>query len=163
MNEFGRFGGPKRHNSLDGLKRNRYGVVRRYQDTQSQYVSETEEDLYSDESDKKKRKKSKVSQFSTFLHKKVYSDEFEKSFESQFKKRFRMDSVIDSPIREDVESEDQQSELPLNYLSDGSSNSTFTFHKKRMSFDLTRIIDRLEPGSNGINVKNYGLAVTETI
>ena len=75
------------------------------------------------------------------MNKKIYSDEFDMSFESKrMKKRFTIGSVVECPINEDIESEDQH-----DYLSDNSSSSTFSFHKKRMGFDLTKIIDRLEP------------------
>lgn len=47
---------------------------------------------------------------------------------------------MECPISEDVESESQG-----DYLSDYSSSSTFSFQKKKMSFDLSRLIDRLEP------------------
>ena len=95
------------------------------------------------------------------MNKKIYSDEFEMSYESKrMKKRFNIGSVVECPINEDIESEDQ------NYLSDNSSSSTFSFQKKRMSFDLTKIIDRLEPSidfSQFMASKNYGLNVNETI
>ncbi len=107
-------------------------------------VSETEEELISDEDEKlvgRRRKVFSLSQFSMLMNKKIYSDEFDMSFESKvLKKRFKMGSVIECPINEDIECEEQD-----NYLSDNSSSSTFSFHKKRMSFDLTKIIDRLEP------------------
>lgn len=47
---------------------------------------------------------------------------------------------MECPISEDVESENQH-----DYLSDYSSSSTFSLHKKRMSFDLSKLIDKLEP------------------
>ena len=47
---------------------------------------------------------------------------------------------MECPISEDVESERQQ-----DYLSDNSSSSTFSLRKKKMSFDLSKLIDRLEP------------------
>jgi hypothetical protein len=47
---------------------------------------------------------------------------------------------MECPISEDVESEDNG-----NYLSDYSGSSTFSFNKKKMSFDLSRLIDKLEP------------------
>ena len=46
---------------------------------------------------------------------------------------------MECPISEDVESEDND------YLSDYSSSSAFSFKKKKMSFDLSRFIDKLEP------------------
>lgn len=55
MNEFGKFGEKKRHNSLDGIKRKRFvNTIDRRQNIciQSQYVTETEEELLSDESEK---------------------------------------------------------------------------------------------------------------
>ena len=96
------------------------------------------------------------------MNKKIYSDEFDMSSESnKFKKRFKMGSVIECPINEDFE-EDHD-----NYLSDNSSSSTFSFHKKRMSFDLTKIMDRLEPSfeisHNMAASKNYGFNINETI
>ncbi len=47
---------------------------------------------------------------------------------------------MECPISEDVESENQN-----DYLSDYSSSSTFSLHKKRMSFELSKLIDKLEP------------------
>jgi hypothetical protein len=131
--------------------------------TDSFIVSETEEELISDEEDKKYKKKKifSLSQFSRLMNKKIYSDEFDMSFESKrMKKRFQIGSVVECPINEDIESEDQN-----NYLSDQSS-STFSFQKKRMSFDLTKIIDRLEPSidfSYLMASKNYGVNISDTI
>jgi hypothetical protein len=127
-------------------------------------VSETEEELLSDEDDLHKRKKKgySLSRFSLLMNKKIYSDEFDMSFESRMiKKRFNVGSVFECPINEDIECEDQDP-----YLSDNSSSSTFSFHKKKMSFDLTKIMDRLEPSfdfSQLIASKNYGMNINETI
>jgi len=66
---------------------------------------------------------------------------------------------MECPISEDVESEGHD------YLSDNSSSSTFSFKKKKMSFDLSRLIDRLEPSledSSFLHSKYYG-NVNETI
>lgn len=49
---------------------------------------------------------------------------------------------MECPISEDVESEDENNH---DYLSDYSSSSNFSFQKKKMSFDLSRFIDKLEP------------------
>jgi len=49
---------------------------------------------------------------------------------------------MECPISEDIESEEDNDG---DYLSDYSSSSTFSFKKKKMSFDLSRFIDRLEP------------------
>lgn len=76
------------------------------------------------------------------------------------KNKFKTGSVMGCPISEDVESEHQK-----DYLSDNSSSSTFSLKKKKMSFDLSKLIDRLEPyfeDSSGICSKYYG-NVTETI
>jgi hypothetical protein len=110
-------------------------------------VSETEEELYSDEDDKRNPKKKKkifsLGYFSQLMNKKIYSDDFDMSSEFQLlnkKKKVNTGSLMECPISEDVESENQQ-----NYLSDYSSSSTFSLHKKRMSFDLSKLIDKLEP------------------
>jgi len=128
-------------------------------------VSETDEEMYSDESDKNakgKKKNFSFSQFSRLMNKKIYSDEFDMNSESNLlKKRMKMGSTLECPINEDIECEDQD-----NYLSDNSSSSTFSFHKKKMSFDLTKIIDKLEPSlefSSTMGVKNYGFNINETI
>jgi hypothetical protein len=47
---------------------------------------------------------------------------------------------MECPISEDVESENQN-----DYLSDYSSSSTFSLHKKRMLFELSKSIDKVEP------------------
>ena len=75
-------------------------------------VSETDEELLSDESDKKLGKKKRannnkwvftLSQFSKLMNsKKVYSDEFDMNF---FEHRGRNYSTINDPINEDIESE----------------------------------------------------------
>ncbi len=64
------------------------------------------------------------------------------SFESnKIKKKLKRDPVFDGPINEDIECEDKG-----NYLSDISSSSTFSYYfYERMSFDLTKIIDKLDP------------------
>lgn len=117
MNEFGKYGAPKRHNSLDGIKKTRL-ISKQYNEIQSQYgiltftnyaVSETEEELLSDEEDKHNRRKKvfSLSQFSRLMNKKIYSDEFDMSFESKkMQKRFKIGSVVESPINEDIECED---------------------------------------------------------
>ena len=67
---------------------------------------------------------------------------------------------MECPISEDVESERQHDNW-----SDNSSSSTFSLRKKKMSFDLSKLIDRLEPyieDSSGICSKYYG-NVNETI
>jgi hypothetical protein len=68
---------------------------------------------------------------------------------------------MDSPIIEDVESEGQNE-----YLSDNSSSSTFSFKKKKMSFYLSKLIDKSEPfmdeSSGRMQSKYYG-KVNETI
>jgi hypothetical protein len=69
--------------------------------------------------------------------------------------------VYECLISEDVESEDQNN----NYLSDNSSCSSFSFKKKKMSFDLSRLIDKSEPSiddSSLLASKYYG-NVNETI
>lgn len=78
------------------------------------------------------------------MNKKIYSDDFDMSSDQalcKMKKRQKnAGSLMECPISEDVESEDND------YLSDGySSSSNFSFHKKKMSFDLSRLIDKLEP------------------
>jgi len=78
------------------------------------------------------------------------------------KKQQHAGSLMECPISEDIESEDND------YLSDYSSSSTFSFNKKKMSFDLSRFIDKLEPddsissflGNN--NSKHFYLGVNET-
>ena len=104
-------------------------------------VSETDEDLYSDEEPEKpiKNRLFSLSQFSKLMAKKIYSDDFDISFESRNKKKQQlMGSMLDFPISEDVESEDGK-----DYLSDGSS-STFSFHKRKMSLEFSKLIDRSE-------------------
>jgi hypothetical protein len=74
---------------------------------------------------------------------------------------------MECPISEDIESEDNDAD----YLSDYSSSSTFSFNKKKMSFDLSRFIDKLEPiqlddsssSLLGGGSKHYYLGVNETI
>jgi hypothetical protein len=129
-------------------------------------VSETEEELISDEEDKGKPKKKifSLGYLSKLVNKKIYSDDFDVSFDTQkmkYKNRFNKGSVYECPISEDVESEDQNN----NYLSDNSSCSSFSFKKKKMSFDLSRLIDKSEPSiddSSLIASKYYG-NVNETI
>ena len=78
------------------------------------------------------------------MNKKIYSDDFDMSSEFQLlkqKKKVNTGSLMECPISEDVESENEQNA----YLSDYSSSSTFSLHKKKMSFDLSKLIDRLEP------------------
>ena len=111
-------------------------------------MSETEEELYSDEDDKTKKKKIKVfslGYFSQLMNKKIYSDDFDMSSDQmnlkRKKKQQNASSLMECPISEDIESEDNEGD----YLSDYSSSSTFSFNKKKMSFDLSRFIDKLEP------------------
>jgi hypothetical protein len=75
---------------------------------------------------------------------------------------------MECPISEDIESEDNEGD----YLSDYSSSSTFSFKKKKMSFDLSRFIDRLEPAFDcesggsflgGNSHKHFYSGVGETI
>ena len=74
---------------------------------------------------------------------------------------------MECPISEDIESEDNDGD----YLSDYSSSSTFSFNKKKMSFDLSRFIDKLEPlqlddsssSLIGGGSKHFYLGVNETI
>ena len=56
-------------------------MIKKYDYTQSQYVSETEEELYSDDSDKNKKKIKVFSlgYFSQLMNKKIYSDDFDMS------------------------------------------------------------------------------------
>lgn len=81
---------------------------------QSQYVSETEEEQYSDESDiiDKKRTSGKkifsLGYFSKLMNKKIYSDDFDISSEFELlknRRRHHRGSLIECPISEDVESE----------------------------------------------------------
>lgn len=110
-------------------------------------MSETEEELYSDEEEKhlKNKKKIKVfslGYFSQLMNKKIYSDDFDMSsekFQSRKRNYKAAGSLMECPISEDVESEDND------YLSDYSSSSNFTLRNKKMSFDLSRMIDKLEP------------------
>lgn len=65
---------------------------------------------------------------------------------------------MECPISEDIESEDND------YLSDYSSSSTFSFNKKKMSFDLSRFIDKLEqPDDCNSSARHFYLGVNETI
>ena len=86
---------------------------------------------------------------------------------------------MECPISEDVESEEggvgcDGAHHNHDYLSDYSSSSNFSFKKKKMSFDLSRFIDRLEPLQNGFDYdssssllgggsKHYYSNVNETI
>ena len=109
--------------------------------------------MYSDEDDKRNnkengRKKIKVfslGYFSQLMNKKIYSDDFDMSSERRIrqkqKKQNYAGSLVEYPITEDLESEDHD------YLSDYSSSSNFSFKKKKMSFDLSRLIDKLEPSA----------------
>lgn len=116
-------------------------------------VSETEEELYSDEDEKRaklnKSKKIKVfslGYFSQLMNKKIYSDDFDMSSDNKIRKQQKQNaagSLMEYPISEDVESENDDN----NYLSDYSGSSTFSFKKKKMSFDLSRLIDKLEPSA----------------
>lgn len=139
-------------------------------------MSETEEEMYSDEDEKRNRnnynarKRIKVfslGYFSQLMNKKIYSDDFDMSSDQirRKKKQNQAGSLMEYPISEDVESEDNS------YLSDYSSSSTFSFHKKKMSFDLSRLIDKLEPSAfddsasslMGGGSKHYYSNVNETI
>jgi hypothetical protein len=173
-NEFGRQG--NRHRSLDGAKKTKQlAAIKKYDYTQSQYVSETEEELYSDEDDKRNKNKKKIKvfslgYFSQLMNKKIYSDDFDMSSDQIIRKKQKQQnagSLMECPISEDVESEDNDHD----YLSDYSSSSTFSFKKKKMSFDLSRFIDKLEPisfddsgSSLGFGGRHfYSGAVNETI
>lgn len=126
-------------------------------------MSETEEEWISDEDDKYKKSNRKIfslSQFSQLMKKKIYTDEFDMSFDSnKFQKRFFNFSMVDDPISEDVESEN-------NEVLSQSSSSTFSFHKRKMSLDLSKVKDKYEPtdqySSYNLN-KKYGLYVDDTI
>lgn len=77
------------------------------------------------------------------MNKKIYSDDFDMSSECELlkqKKRNNRGSLFECPINEDVESENQD-----DFLSDYSGSSNFSFQKKKMSFDLSKLIDKLEP------------------
>ena len=71
LNEFGnRESNPlKRHRSVDGIKKKKNApYYTKYNEIQSQYVSETDEELISDEDDQKsKRKKLKFFPWLSFL------------------------------------------------------------------------------------------------
>ena len=76
-------------------------------------VSETEEELLTDEEDVSKgRNKKKIfslGYLSKLVNKKIYSDDFDMSFDTQNqkkRKKFNKGSVFECPISEDVESED---------------------------------------------------------
>lgn len=86
-NEFGKQG--NRHRSLDGVRKKKQLVIKKYDYTQSQYVSETEEELYSDEDDKNKKKIKVFSlgYFSQLMNKKIYSDDFDMSSDQLILKR----------------------------------------------------------------------------
>ena len=125
-------------------------------------MSETEEELISDEDDQYNNKRSKKKIFSLgylskLMNKKIYSDHFDMSSESykiKQKKHFNTGSVMECPISEDVESEGAN-----DYLSDNSSSSTFSLKRKKMSFDLSKLIDRFEPShddSSFMFSKYYG-------
>lgn len=76
------------------------------------------------------------------------------------KKKFRTGSVFECPISEDVESEDQE-----HYFSDNSSSSTFSFKKKMMSCDLSKMIDKSESfiEDSSMIASKYYSNVNETI
>jgi len=90
-NEFGRQG--NRHRSLDGAKKTKQlAAIKKYDYTQSQYVSETEEELYSDEDDKRNKNKKKIKvfslgYFSQLMNKKIYSDDFDMSSDQIIRKK----------------------------------------------------------------------------
>jgi hypothetical protein len=89
-NEFGRQG--NRHRSLDGAKKTKQLAIKKYDYTQSQYVSETEEELYSDEDDKRNKNKKKIKvfslgYFSQLMNKKIYSDDFDMSSDQIIRKK----------------------------------------------------------------------------
>jgi hypothetical protein len=93
------------------VRRKKELIIKKYDYTQSQYVSETEEDMYSDEDDKAKKKKIKVfslGYFSQLMNKKIYSDDFDMSSDKIRQKKLRnyASSLVECPISEDVESED---------------------------------------------------------
>ncbi|CDW77419.1 UNKNOWN [Stylonychia lemnae] len=169
-NEFGRQGG--RHRSFDGVKRRRHLTVKNYQYNQSQYVSETEEEQYSDDSDKRNKKKSgrgikifSLGYFSQLMNKKIYSDDFDMSSEFKLLRRNKKNnrgSLMEYPINEDVESENQD-----DYLSDYSGSSNFSFQKRKMSLNLSKLIDKLEPqfddSSSFMGSKNYFNSVNDPI
>ena len=74
-------------------------------------MSETEEELLTDEEEKGKTKKKifSLGYLSQLVNKKIYSDDFDMSFDTEKakkKKRFNKGSVFECPISEDVESED---------------------------------------------------------
>jgi len=78
-------------------------------------VSETEEEQYSDDSDKRNKKKSgrgikifSLGYFSQLMNKKIYSDDFDMSSEFDLLRRNKKNnrgSLMEYPINEDVESE----------------------------------------------------------
>lgn len=67
---------------------------------------------------------------------------------------------MECPISEDAESEGAN-----DYLSDNSSSSTFRLKRKKMSFDLSKLIDRLEPSNDdsSMHYSKYYENVNETI
>lgn len=96
------------------------------------------------------------------MNKKIYSDDFDMSSEKENRKRRNKNnagSLMECPISEDVESEDQ------GYSSNHSSSSTFSLQKKKMSFYLSKLIDKFEPPENSSSgvAKGYYSGVNETI
>jgi hypothetical protein len=100
------------------------------------------------------------------MNKKLYSDDFDMSFEDKKgffkKKRIATGSVIECPITENIESENENE-----YLSDGSS-SNFSFRMKKMSLDLSKLIDKAEPSmeessTGGRAAYKYKINISETI
>jgi hypothetical protein len=88
--EFGRQG--NRHRSLDDAKKTKQLAIKKYDYTQSQYVSETEEELYSDEDDKRNKNKKKIKVFSLgyfnqLMNKKIYSNDFYMSSDQIIRKK----------------------------------------------------------------------------
>lgn len=68
---------------------------------------------------------------------------------------------MDTPINEDKESVESESD---NYLSDNSSSSNFSFRRKALSIELSKLVDKIEPldDSTSFNAKYYS-GVEETI
>ena len=97
------------------------------------------------------------------MNKKIYSDDFDMSsdmMKEQKRRNHNNGSLMECPISENVESENDD------YLSDYSSFSNFSLKKKKMSFDLSRLIDKLEPqfdDSSSLFGKVYFSNVNETI
>lgn len=135
-------------------------------------MSETEEEQYSDDSDKNYKNKNgrgvkvfSLGYFSQLMNKKIYSDDFDMSSEFNLlrrNKRNNRGSLMECPISEDVESENQD-----DYLSDYSGSSNFSFQKRKMSINLSKLIDKLEPqfddSSSLMGSKTYFNSVNDPI